>query len=147
MKKTVLAILFALATSATFAQVQKSRQAAQAASPAGKALEQRASEITASMAKNLRLTPEQTAKVEAINLSSMQSAEDAQKRYKAEPHKIVQQMDVINQTRLSQLKDVLTPQQFTQYQNRREEKMGVPREARSNPAAAKQLNSGYQQEY
>ncbi|MCC9135017.1 hypothetical protein ACFSKU_19010 [Pontibacter silvestris] len=144
MKKITVAIFFALATTATFAQAPKIQQGLQTTAPAEKTLEQRAKEITVGMAKNLRLTPEQTAKVGAVNLSSMQSAEDAQKKYKADPAKIVQQMDIINYTRLSQLKDILTPQQFTQYQSRREEKMGVPREARSNPAA-RQQSSAYQE--
>ncbi|GAB3532190.1 hypothetical protein GCM10027443_15570 [Pontibacter brevis] len=139
MKKLAFALFFALATTATFAQGQAAPQQQPTAAQAGtKSLEQRADEITAGMAKNLRLTPEQTQKIRAINLSSMQNAEAAKARYQKEPRKIVKQMDIISQTRLSQIKDVLTPLQFQQYQQRREEKMGVPREAQSNPASRQQ---------
>ena len=134
MKKLAFALFFAFATTASFAQGPATQQST--ASQAGvKTLEQRADEITAGMAKHLRLTPEQTQKIKAINLKSMQNAEEAKVKFQKEPSMIVKQMDVINQTRLSQIKDVLTPLQFQQYQQRREEKMGVPREAQSNPAS------------
>ncbi len=136
MKKLAFAIAFALATTASFAQGTAAKQPANAATqPEQKTLEQRADEITAGMAKHLRLTPEQTQKIRAINLTSMQSAEAAKLKFQKEPRRIVQQMDIISQTRLSQLKDVLSPIQFQQYQQRREEKMGVPREAQSNPSS------------
>ncbi|SFH03811.1 hypothetical protein [Pontibacter chinhatensis] len=143
MKKIVFAIAFAIAAPSVFAQAQqpqaKTAQATQT-------LEQRAEAITAGFTKNLRLSPQQSQKVYAINLSSLKSAEEAQKKYKNNPKKLVTQMDMISQTRLSQLKDILTPQQFQQYQQRREEKMGVPREMQSNPAA-RQQNSAYQDSY
>ncbi|MCJ8166709.1 hypothetical protein MKJ04_17820 [Pontibacter sp. E15-1] len=135
MKKIALAFVFTFATFAGFAQTTGAKQPAKATTqPAQKSLEQRADEITAGMARNLRLTPEQTSKIRSINRTSMQSAEAAKQKYKKEPRLIVQQMDMISQTRLSQLKDVLSPIQFQQYQQRREEKMGVPREAQSNPS-------------
>lgn len=132
MKKIVFAAFMATATTAAFAQAPAPQAKAAQAEPT---LEQRAEAITASFSKNLRLTPQQTQKVYAINLSSLQSVEQAKQKYKSRPKKLVEQMDVISQTRLSQLKDVLTPLQFQQYQQRREEKMGVPREAQSNPAS------------
>lgn len=136
MKRLAFALFFAFATTATFAQGAATQQ--QQATPAqagSKSLEQRADEITAGMAKNLRLTPEQTQKIKEINLTSMQNAEAAKVKFQKEPRRIVKQMDIISQTRLSQIKDVLTPFQFQQYQQRREEKMGVPREAQSNPSS------------
>ncbi len=129
MKKIAFAILFSLAATCTYAQAAQRQQA-----PI-KTIEQRAEAITASMAKNLHLTPDQVKKVQAINLESMRNAEKAQQKYKNDPKQIVQQMDIISQTRLSRIKDVLTQQQFEQYQQRREEKMGVPREVQSNPSA------------
>lgn len=137
MKKIVFAIAFALAAPATFALGQPAQPQAKAAQ-AAPTLEQRAEAITAGFAKNLRLSPEQTQKVYSINLTSLQHAEKAKAKYKSNPKKLVQQMDVISQTRLSQLKDVLTPLQFQQYQQRREEKMGVPREMQSDPSARQQ---------
>ncbi|RIJ34400.1 hypothetical protein [Pontibacter oryzae] len=147
MKKLALAILLTSGTLAAAAQ-QKSattQQHAQTAK-AEPTLEQRAEAITASFTKNLRLSAQQTQKVYAINLSSLQHADAAQQKHKNNPKKLVQQMEVISQTRLSQLKDVLTPLQFQQYQQRREEKMGVPREAQSNPAA-RQQSPLYQENY
>ena len=55
-------------------------------------------------------------------------------------------MDAISDTRLSLIKDVLTPLQFSQYQQRREEKMGVPKEAQTFPASAGQGSSGYNEQ-
>lgn len=140
MKKFALAILLTSGTLAATAQQQQpatSQQPTQTAK-AVPTLEQRAEAITASFTKNLRLSAQQTQKVYAINLSNLQHAEAAQLKYKNNPKKLVQQMEAISQTRLSQLKDVLTPMQFQQYQQRREEKMGVPREAQSNPANRQQ---------
>lgn len=137
MKRIAFALFFAFATTASFAQGPAAQQSG-AAQAGAKTLEQRADEITAGMAKNLRLTPEQIQKIKVINLKSMQSAEEAKIKFQKEPRKTVKQMDVISQTRLSQIKDVLTPLQFQQYQQRREEKMGVPREAQSNPSSQHQ---------
>jgi len=136
MKKLAFAILFALATTAGFAQKTAAGQQAKVSQATPKTLEQRAEEMTKSMASHLRLTAEQAQKINAINLSSMQHAEAAKAKYQKEPRLMVQQMDIISQTRLSQLKDVLSPVQFQQYQQRREEKMGVPREAQSNPTSS-----------
>lgn len=135
MKRLAFALFLAFATTATFAQGAAQQQQVTAAQAGSNSLEQRADEITAGMAKNLRLTPEQAQKIKAINLKSMQNAEAAKEQFKKEPRMIVKQMDIISQTRLSQIKDVLTPLQFQQYQQRREEKMGVPREAQSNPSS------------
>ncbi|WP_242920046.1 hypothetical protein [Pontibacter liquoris] len=135
MKKTAFALLFALATTTGFAQVPGAQKPSAGTLQAAPTLAQRAEAMTASMVKNLRLTPEQAAKVQAINLTSITNAEAAKKKYKADPRKIVAQIDIISQTRLSQIKDILTPVQFQQYQQHREEKMGVPQEAQSNPEA------------
>ncbi|MBC5994300.1 hypothetical protein [Pontibacter cellulosilyticus] len=138
MKRLIVAIMFAFAGSVAYAQTTAATQNTATQAPADKALEQRANDITAGMAKNLRLTPEQTAKVKAINLTGMRQVEEAKVKYKDDPRMVVKQIDIISQTRLSQIKDVLTPLQFQQYQDRREEKMGVPNEAKSNPNQRKQ---------
>ena len=140
--------MFALAGSVAYAQTTAStQQKAQAQAAAEKTPEQRADEITAGMAKNLRLTPAQVAKVKEINLSSMKQVEEAKEKYKDDPRLVVKQIDIISQTRLSQIKDVLTPMQFQQYQDRREEKMGVPKEAKSNPAQRQQGPMSQQDNY
>ena len=138
MRQILVALLLALAAPAVYAQAPASTPRTSQSST--KTLEQRAQEITNSMAKHLRLTPEQASKIQNINLTSMQQVEAAQLRFKKKPKKLVQQVDVISQTRLSLIKDVLSPLQFDQYQQRREEKMGVPREAQTNPAAPGQYN-------
>ncbi|QCR22954.1 hypothetical protein [Pontibacter sp. SGAir0037] len=142
MKQLTFAILFTVIAFASYAQGPNT----QATQTTSKSLEQRAEELTAGMAKNLRLTAAQVKKVQSINLLSMQQVEDARLKYKTDPKQFAQQMDVISQTRLSQIKDVLTPQQFAQYQQRREEKMGVPKEAQSNPSRSTQEQS-YQNQY
>lgn len=142
MKKAALAaLLFALTGTAVFAQAPAQQKQTQSAP---KTIEQRADEITVGMVKNLRLVPQQAAKLKEVNRSSMRYAEEARAKYKSDPRKLAEQMDIISQTRLSQIKDVLTEQQFAQYQSRREEKMGVPREAQSNPASRQ---GGYQENY
>ncbi|MBF9254253.1 hypothetical protein I2I11_13190 [Pontibacter sp. 172403-2] len=135
MKQAAFAILIALFTSAAFAQGAGKQAAKATAQQAEPDITQRARAITDSMVKSLHLNAEQAKKIQSINLTSMQSAEAAKEKYKAHPRKMVAQMDIINETRLSQIKDALTPQQFQQYQQRREEKMGVPQEAQSNPEA------------
>lgn len=133
MRKSVLATLFfAFATTAVFAQAPAQKAASAQSAP--KTVEQRADDITAGMVKNLRLSPKQAAELKDVNRNSMKFAEEARKKHRDNPRKLAEQMDVISQTRLSRIKDILTEQQFDQYQSRREEKMGVPREARSNPA-------------
>ncbi|WP_229733774.1 hypothetical protein [Pontibacter amylolyticus] len=144
MKKPVLAtLLFAFAATAVFAQAPAQKAATTQSAPT--TLEQRADEITAGMVKNLRLSPKQAAELKDVNRSSMKFAEEARKKHRDNPPKLAQQMDMISQTRLSQIKDILTEQQFAQYQSRREEKMGVPREARSNPSQGQgqQYNNNY----
>lgn len=147
MKRIVIAIVFALAGSVAYAQTASAQQKAATQAPAEKTLEQRADEITAGMAKNLRLTPQQTAKIKVINLTGMQQVEQAKEKYKDDPRMVVKQIDIISQTRLSQIKDVLSPLQFQQYQDRREEKMGVPKEAKSNPNQRQQGPMNQQDSY
>ncbi|NDK55891.1 hypothetical protein [Pontibacter fetidus] len=139
MRKAFLAAVFVFATLTTFAQGTKSQAPA-------KSVEQRATAITQSMATNLRLTPEQFKKVNEVNLSSMKQADKVLAKYKSNPKKLATEMDIISQTRLSLIKDILTPMQFAQYQQRREEKMGVPKEAQSNPAI-RQESSRTQEQY
>ena len=141
MRRSLIAALFVLASLTAFAQGSKAP-----AQTASKTVEQRANDITQGMATHLRLTPEQTQKVGKINLTSMKKAEKVLTKYKNDPRKVAAEMDVINQTRLSLIKDVLTPLQFAQYQQRREEKMGVPKEAQSNPAS-RQEGSRYNEQY
>jgi len=100
--------------------------AAQTPAPSDEAIDKRANALTVNMQQNLGLNPQQTEKVRAINRRSVEQVETARLRYRAEPRKMVGAVDDIGQSRLSQLKDVLTPAQFDKYQRKREEKMGLP---------------------
>ena len=82
--------------------------------------------LTANMQKNLGLSPQQTEKVRAINRRSIDAVESAHLRYKTDPRKLAGVVESVSSSRLSAIKDVLTPAQFDKYQRKREEKMGVP---------------------
>ncbi|MBF9221081.1 hypothetical protein [Hymenobacter ruricola] len=82
--------------------------------------------LTTNMQQNLGLTPQQTEKVRAINRRSVDAVESARLRYKTDPRKLAGVVESVGSSRLSAIKDVLTPQQFAKYQRKREEKMGVP---------------------
>lgn len=125
----------AIAQNATKPQMQATSKAD------AKTVEQRAQEVTDSMIKHLRLNAQQAKKIGAINLANMQHLQEAIGKYKSNASMLAEQVDIINQTRLSQIKDVLTPQQFVQYQQRREEKLGVPKEMQSNPASRQEGSS------
>lgn len=134
MKKIAFTFLITFATATAFAQNAVKPQQQPTTKNSTKTIEQRAQDVTASMAKHLRLTPVQVQKVGAINLTNMQHLQKAIQTYRKDGKKLAAQVDIINQSRLSQIKEVLTPQQFAQYQQRREEKLGVPKEMQSNPA-------------
>lgn len=101
--------------------------AASAAKPAAAvSTEERVATLTASMTQALGLTPAQTEKVRDINTKSVRNLEAARQRYGQNPAKLRGSIDDIGLARLEQLKDVLTPAQFGRYQQKREEKLGVP---------------------
>jgi hypothetical protein len=87
------------------------------------------------MAQALSLTPAQVEKVRAINTKSVRNVEAARQRFRQEPTKLRGYIEDIGLARLEQLKDVLTSAQFTRYQRKREEKMGIPttQGAQGNP--------------
>lgn len=86
----------------------------------------RAEALTTNMTQALGLTPAQQEKVRAINTTSVRNVETARQRYGQEPAKLRGYIDDVSLARLDQLKDVLTPAQFARYQQKREEKMGIP---------------------
>ncbi|WP_151088014.1 hypothetical protein [Hymenobacter baengnokdamensis] len=100
-----------------------------ASTPAGAAptsVEARAEALTTNMTQALALTPAQVEKVRAINLAAVRSVEAARVRYRQDPAKLKGYVDDIGLARLDRLKDVLTSVQFARYQQKREEKMGIP---------------------
>lgn len=86
----------------------------------------RADALTTNMTQALGLTPAQTEKVRAINLTAVRNVETARQLYKQEPAKLKGYVEDVGLARLDRLKEVLTPVQFTRYQQKREEKMGIP---------------------
>ena len=105
-------------------------------------IQARAEALTANMTQGLSLTPAQVEKVRAINLSSVRNVEAARLRYHQDATKLHGYIDDIGLARLEQLKDVLTPTQFTRYQQKREEKMGIPSGRGSQGTPPPGLGSG-----
>jgi hypothetical protein len=89
-------------------------------------IEARADALTTNMAQALGLTPAQVEKVRAINTTSVRNVEAARVRFRQDPAKLRGYIEDIGLARLDHLKEVLTPVQFTRYQRKREEKMGIP---------------------
>lgn len=99
---------------------------AQPAAPNDATIQARADALTTGMTQGLGLTPAQTEKVRAINLQSVRNVETARLLYRQEPTKLRNYIDDISNSRLDRLKDVLSPVQFQRYQQKREQKMGIP---------------------
>ncbi len=128
MKRSVLLSLPLLAA-ATLASAQitppTQKPASAAKAPAATA-DERVAALTTNMAQALGLTPAQMEKVRDINTKSVRAVETARQRYNTNPTKLRGAIEDIGLARLEQLKDVLTPAQFGRYQQKREEKLGVP---------------------
>ena len=108
------------------AQPTAAQTPARPAPPAATSANARVEALTTSMAQALSLTPAQIEKVRAINTTSVRNVETARQRYGQEPAKLRGYIDDVSLARLDRLKDVLTPAQFARYQQKREEKMGIP---------------------
>ncbi|SFQ50932.1 hypothetical protein [Hymenobacter arizonensis] len=96
------------------------------AGPSDAEIDAKANALTANMQKNLALNPQQTEKVRVINRRAIDNVETARARYRTDPRKLAGIVESVSSSRLSAIKDVLTPAQFDKYQRKREEKMGVP---------------------
>ena len=96
------------------------------AAPASATASARADALTTNMSQALGLTPAQTEKVRAINTTSVRNVEAARQLYSKDPAKLRSYIDDVSLSRLDRLKEVLTPVQFARYQQKREEKMGIP---------------------
>jgi hypothetical protein len=106
------------------------------------AIDAKANALTTNMQQNLGLTPQQTEKVRVINRRGVEQVENGRLRYKADPRKLANIIDVASRSRLEALKDVLNPAQFAKYQRKREEKMGVPNVQGVQGNAAPGLGNG-----
>ena len=89
-------------------------------------IEAKANALTLNMQQNLGLRGPQLDRVRQINLRSVGDVERARIQYLRDPRKMVRVVDAVSESRMTLLKDVLTPQQFDKYQRKREEKMGIP---------------------
>jgi Spy/CpxP family protein refolding chaperone len=133
MPRLSASLLAALLLSPTLLLAQ-ARRPAPAAQPAPAqtplaapaSVQARADALTTNMAQALNLTPAQTEKVRAINLTAVRNVEAARQLYKQDPAKLKGYVEDVGLARLDRLKEVLTPIQFTRYQQKREEKMGIP---------------------
>ena len=86
----------------------------------------RADALTGNMTQALGLSPAQVEKVRAINLHAVRVVETARLNHADEPGKLRTYIESVGITRLERLKDVLTAAQFNKYQQKREQKMGIP---------------------
>ena len=102
----------------------------------------KANGLTTNMQRNLGLSPQQTEKVRVINRRAVEQVETSFLRYKTDPRKLSGIVESAGSSRLSAIKDVLTPAQFAKYQAEREKKMGIPnvQGVQGNPAPG--LSSG-----
>ncbi|TLM91198.1 hypothetical protein [Hymenobacter jeollabukensis] len=89
-------------------------------------IEAQAKTLTQNLKQALGLTPLQEEKVLQINQRSIRQVEVARMQYRQDLRKLNSVIDDIGGSRLTLLKDVLTPAQFNKYQQAREKKMGVP---------------------
>ena len=138
---TSLLAALLLSPALLLAQARRPAPAAQPApaqalpAAASASVQARADALTTNMAQALSLTPAQIEKVRAINLTAVRNVEAARQLYKQEPAKLKGYVEDVGLARLDRLKEVLTPVQFTRYQQKREEKMGIPtlRGSQGNP--------------
>lgn len=120
----LLGSFFLVATQSATAQTGKNPPTKKTA-PAQNA-EERVNVLTNNMVQALGLNPAQAEKVRTINTNSVRNVEAARQRFADNPTKLRGYIEDIGLARLEQLKDVLTPTQFSRYQQKREEKLGIP---------------------
>lgn len=123
----LVAVGLSLTSNAAMAQLASAAtKSAEPVSPRPSSVAERAEALTTNMTQALGLNPAQVEKVRAINTVSVRTLEAAHVRYRQEPNKLRGSIDDIGLARLEKLKDVLTAAQFMRYQQKREEKMGIP---------------------
>lgn len=127
MHKYSFLLLAVLATQLTYPQLASAQKAPARPAPAPSVNSAgRAEALTTNMTQALGLTPAQQEKVRAINTTSVRNVEAARKLYSSDPAKLRSYIDDVSLSRLDRLKEVLSPVQFARYQQKREEKMGIP---------------------
>ena len=133
----------ALATTPAMAQLALATvSTAEPVSPRPTSIADRVEALTVNMTQALSLSPAQVEKVRAINTVSVRNLEAARARFRQEPARLRGSAEDIGLARLEQLKDVLTAAQFARYQQKREEKMGIPTVRANQGRPAPGLASG-----
>ncbi|WP_223649085.1 hypothetical protein [Hymenobacter psoromatis] len=123
----LVAAIISVAVAPAMAQVASAVvKTTEPVSPRANPVADRVEALTTSMTQALGLTPAQVEKVRAINEGAVRSVEHARARYQQDPAKLRDYMEAVGLSRLERLKDVLNPAQFIKYQQKREEKMGIP---------------------
>jgi periplasmic protein CpxP/Spy len=123
MKRIFVIALTALSftgIAATYAQDQ-APQTTQANAKQRKTPEEKAQALTQRMTSNLGLTADQTAKVQAINLDKTQKLAALKTKYAGDRKQGFQEGKAIRQEWDSELKAVLSADQYTKYQQNKEE--------------------------
>lgn len=84
--------------------------------------EQRAKQRTERLTTVLELTPEQAAKVEALNLKQAQEMESRRKAHEARHEAMRSEMKAKREAHDAEMKAILTPEQYAKWQALRPEK-------------------------
>jgi hypothetical protein len=83
--------------------------------------EQKAKETSAKLEKDLSLTPEQTTQVYDATLAKIKASDDIRTQYASDKEAMRGQMKPVNEKYNTQMKSILTPEQFTQWKQLLEE--------------------------
>ncbi|MDQ3292625.1 MAG: DUF4890 domain-containing protein [Bacteroidota bacterium] len=130
MKKVLIAIAFGLfAVSATYAQTDNQANNEQQSFKRERATpEDRASRQTKMMSKSLGLTADQETKLQALNLKRINDMQAAREKLNnnggSQNNSFSKEAKTLRDSYETQLKTILTPEQYTKYQSQREEKRG-----------------------
>lgn len=139
----LVAASISLAATPVMAQLASAAiKPAELISPRPSPVADRVEALTVNMTQALSLSPTQVEKVRVINTNSVRNLEAARVRYRQDPTKLRGYLEDIGLARLEQLKDVLTSAQFARYQQKREEKMGIPTVRSSQGTPPPGLTSG-----
>ncbi|WP_028978197.1 hypothetical protein [Sporocytophaga myxococcoides] len=126
MKKIVSFIAFSLLlTFASFAQQQQKHQPTDQKEP--KTPEEKAQKHSAHLAKELGLTPDQTAQIKTIILNREQKQDEIKAKYKDAPNKKGQhqELEAAKNSSEAEIEKVLTPEQLAKFKEKKSEKQNA----------------------
>jgi protein CpxP len=138
MKKIILSAMLAIFCQVAFCQTSYSQNRTHHAQGKNRTPEERASMRVKKMTQDLALTSDQATKVKAIILDRMQKFDAIRAKYATATDKkpMHQEMKALNDQKESELKAVLTPEQYAKHvqireaqkQKRKQNKQKGPRE-------------------